>query len=51
MTRCKYEALAKLLAAENKASYGFSVLDGWFYIGTPDQLSALACVDVKGGAL
>lgn len=43
MKRCKHETLAKLMASEDGLLYGFSVADGWYYVGTREQLNAVWC--------
>lgn len=48
MKRCKHEDLAKTLADEDKAFYGFCIFDGWFYIGAMEQLAGLGCLSIKG---
>ena len=39
MSRIRTEALAREIATERGLSYGLSVFDGWYYVGTPKQLA------------
>ena len=48
MSRTKSLENAIVLAAESGLTYGFCVLDGWYYVGTVEQLERIACVQIGG---
>ena len=44
MSRVRTETLARQIAAERGVSYGLSVIDGWYYVGTPKELAAVGAL-------
>ena len=44
MTKVKTEAQAKKIAETKGLCWGLSVFDGWFYVGTPTQLSRIGAI-------
>jgi hypothetical protein len=46
MYRCRIEKVAREIATEKSASYGMSVFDGAWYVGTAEELRKIGVVDV-----
>jgi len=44
MSRVRTETVARQIAAERGVSYGLSVFDGWYYVGTLKELAAVGAV-------
>lgn len=46
MYKCRTEETAHAIAAENKLSYGMSVFDGAWYVGTVAQLEGVGAIRI-----
>ena len=44
MSRVRTETVARQIAAERGVSYGLSVIDGLYYVGTPKELAAVGAI-------
>lgn len=46
MTKCNSGETARVIASERHASFSWSVFNGAWYVGTPEQLQKIGCVDI-----
>lgn len=44
VSRVRNEKLARTIALERGVSYGLSVIDGWYYVGTSKELAAVGAI-------
>lgn len=47
MSRTSNEKLARSIAFSEGLSYGMSALDGFWYVGTWQQLNNIGCADIR----
>ena len=47
MYKTKNEQTAIELAIENNYTYGVSIFDGQYYVGTKEELTRIGVVDIK----
>lgn len=46
MTKCRSGETARAIASDQGLSFGWSVHNGAWYVGTPAELAAIGCADV-----